>query len=79
MAQSVTNEWKALGRLLLPNNAIDIIDQDKNDVVEKTIAMFERWMQQNASTATYKQLYDALLDVTVSRADVAQEYCVVAP
>ena len=80
MARSVTNEWKQLGRLLLRNNnAVDIIDQDKNEVVEKTIAMFERWTQQNASNATYKQLYDALVDETVSRADMAQKYCVVAP
>jgi hypothetical protein len=75
MAQKLTNEWKPLGRLLLSNNEVDIIDADEGGVVEKTVAMLNKWRRRNTRDATYGQLYTALVNGTVNRGDIAEEYC----
>ena len=67
--------WKELGRKLLSNDEVNIIDEDERRVVEKATAMLEKWKQVKGSDATYRLLYEAL--AFVERNDIANEFCLV--
>ncbi|XP_028405064.1 uncharacterized protein LOC114527571 [Dendronephthya gigantea] len=77
IAEEVANDWEKIGRKLLSNKEVTIVDHDEDGVVEKATRILEKWKQSKGSGATYRLLYEALVDQTVNRRDIAEHYCVV--
>lgn len=68
--------WKPLARRLRTSAAdITIFDKDNKECTEKSYQMLLAWKQREASSATYKVLFDALCDPLIGRRDLAENLC----
>ena len=68
--------WKPLARMLgLSDAVITIIDKDNERCIEKSYQMLLAWKQREASSATYKVLFDALCHPLIGRRDLAENLC----
>lgn len=66
--------WRRLGhRLGIQESVLEEIDGGNEQPSEKVYHMLMLWKQK--SGATYKVLYDALVDKLVGRRDLAEKFC----
>lgn len=77
IAHAVKGKRKRLGRALgVSDDQIDtVVEENRSKVSEQSYQIFQKWMQQKGSHATYDALAQALLDRTVMMTSVMKDYC----
>ena len=76
LSWNIVEIWKPLARRLGTSDAdITIIDKDNEGCTEKSYQMLLAWKQREASSATYKVLFDALCHPLIGRRDLAENLC----
>lgn len=76
LSRDIVEKWKALARRLrFSESQITIFDKDHVEYTEKPYHMLLGWKEREASSATYKVLFDALCHDLVRRRDLAENLC----
>ena len=76
IACDLCSDWKKLGYVLGLSKKVEQINQNyREDVVEQAYRILQAWREKNGSKATYQSLGEALRKETMSRIDLAENYC----
>ena len=78
LSKKLAGNWKALTkRLGFDQDDVERFDRNENKVEDKSYGMLCAWKRREASSATFKVLYEALCHV--GRSDLAEMYCIRKP
>ena len=78
LSKKLAGNWKALTkRLGFDQDDVERFDRNENKVEDKSYGMLCAWKRREASSATFKVLYEALCHV--GRNDLAEKYCIRKP